>query len=254
MQLCWKNFLKLYLASTTDALKKGEAWSLLKSCVTGLTQKWETEKKLGLCYRCLGKGHHGDSRTWSREGGIDGCKDRHHRLLHEEKVAPESMEGKADTPLTEENKFSTYERVHEHAKRSIALHTVPDILKHGERRLQVYCFLDEGSDTSYVNEDVVEKLGLGGRKEKVIINVAIGQKVTLMSATMEIGLESLDGRVDTVIVAKPSNNICGGMKPIIWLQIKDQWKHLMDIPFPKLGKRSKIDVLIDSDYYNLLFL
>ena len=62
---------------------------------------------------------------------------------------------------------------------------------------------------------------------------------------MEIGLKSLDGRVDTVIVAKTSNNI--------WLQIKDQWKHLRDIPFPKLGKRSKIDVLIGSDYYNLLF-
>ena len=43
-----------------------------------------------------------------------------------------------------------------------------------------------------------------------------------MSATMEIGLESLDGRVYTVIVAKTSNNICGGMKPIICLQIKDQ--------------------------------
>ena len=34
-----------------------------------------------------------------------------------------------------------------------------------------------------------------------------------MSATMEIGLKSLDGRVDTVIVAKTSNNICGRMKP-----------------------------------------
>ena len=74
-----------------------------------------------------------------------------------------------------------------------------------------------------------------------------------MSATMEIGLESPDGWVDTVIVAKTSNNICGGMKPTNWLQIKDQWKHLRDIPFPKLGKRSKIDVLIGSDYYNLLF-
>ena len=29
---------------------------------------------------------------------------------------------------------------------------------------------------------------------------------------------------------------------------------MRDIPFPKLGKRSKIDVLIGSDYYNLLFL
>jgi len=54
------------------------------------------------------------------------------------------------------------------------LHTVPINLKHGERCLQVNCFLDEGSYTSYVNEDVVEELGLDGRKEKVIISVANG--------------------------------------------------------------------------------
>ena len=80
----------------------------------------------------------------------------------------------------------------------------------------------KGGDTSYVNENVVEKLGLDGRKEKVIINVANGKKVSLMSATMEIGLESPDGWVDTVIVAKTSNNICGRMKPTNWLQIKDR--------------------------------
>ena len=42
-----------------------------------------------------------------------------------------------------------------------------------------------------------------------------------MSAMMDIGLESLDCQADTVIVAKTSNNICGGMKPTNWLQIKD---------------------------------
>ena len=143
MQLCWKYFLKLYLASTTDGLKKREACRLLKSCVAGFLRKlstrykhqelsmvcpvlevyeeraqlslisgpqkrnvivpvkcatkntqfgnvmcsrewniyrkkWETAKKLGLCYRCLGKGHLGDPCTWNRECGIDGCKDRHH--------------------------------------------------------------------------------------------------------------------------------------------------------------------------------
>ena len=76
-----------------------------------------------------------DSCTWSRECGIDGCKHKHHWLLHEEKIAPGSMEGKADTPLTEENKSSTYETEQEHAQRSIALRTVPVILKHGERHL-----------------------------------------------------------------------------------------------------------------------
>ena len=66
-------------------------------------------------------------------------------------------------------------------------------------------------------------------------------------------MERLDCHMDTVIVAKTSNNICGGMKPTNWLQIKDQWKHLRGILIPKLAKNSKIDVLIGSDYNNLLF-
>ena len=98
-------------------------------------KKWDMAKKPGLCYRCLGKGPLGDSCTWSRECGIDRCKDRHHWLLQEEKIAPGSMEGKADTSVTEENKSSTYETVQEYAQRRIALHTVPVILKRGERHL-----------------------------------------------------------------------------------------------------------------------
>ena len=43
------------------------------------------------------------------------------------------------------------------------------------------------------------------------------------------------------------------MKPTNWLAIRDKWEHLRNIPFPKIGKRSTIDVLIGSDYYNLLF-
>ena len=45
MQLCWKSFLALYLASTTHGLKKREAWSLLKSCVAGLLRKLNTRYK-----------------------------------------------------------------------------------------------------------------------------------------------------------------------------------------------------------------
>ena len=216
-------------------------------------KKWETAKKLGLCYRCLGKGHLGEECRWSKECGIDGCKEHHHQTLHPKKSLPDFTEGNTDASNVNGNESSTYETVKEHEQRRIALRTVPVILKHGAKRLQVNCLLDEGSDTTYVNEDVVEELGMEGPKEKVTINVANDQKVDLMSATMEIGLESLDGRVDTVIVAKTSHSICGGMKPTNWLQIRDQWKHLRNIPFPKLGKRSKIDVLIGSDYYNLLF-
>ena len=108
--------------------------------------------------------------------------------------------------------------------------------------------MHESSGTSYVNDDVIEEMGLNGTKEKVITNVANGQTASLMLATMEVGLDSLDGQVETIIVAKTSNIICGGRKPTNW---PANQKHVRHITFPKLGERSKIDVLIGSDYYNL---
>ena len=146
------------------------------------------------------------------------------------------MEGKCKTSYVDGNKSTLYETIKEREQQRITLCTVPVMWKHGAKRFQVNCFLDEGSDTTHVNEDVGEELGLKGWKEKVTINVANHQKVDLMPVTVEIGLESLDGRVDTIIVAKASNSICGGMKRTDWLQIRDQWKHLRDTPFPKTWK------------------
>ena len=68
------------------------------------------------------------------------------------------------------------------------------------------CFLDKGSDTTYINEDVIETLGISTQKEEITINVANDQKVRLMAATLETGLESVDGKVDTLIVVKTSDN------------------------------------------------
>ena len=75
----------------------------------------------------------GDSCAWSRECGIDGCKDRRHRLLNDEKVAP-GPRREGCISLTEGNKSSTYETVQEHEQRSITLWTVPVTLKQGGRR------------------------------------------------------------------------------------------------------------------------
>lgn len=45
------------------------------------------------------------------------------------------------------------------------------IFKYGKRWLLVNCFFDEGSDIIYVNEDVIEMLGISIEKEEIIINV-----------------------------------------------------------------------------------
>ena len=110
----------------------------------------------------------------------------------------------------------------------VALRTVPAILKHGKKSILVNCFLDEGShsDTTYVNKDAVEELGVQGEKELITVNVANDQEVRFPSMTFVIGLESVDGSVDAKIEAQSSEKICGGMKSVDWVRIKGNWNHL----------------------------
>ena len=259
-------------------------------------RRWETAKRLGLCYRCLGRDHLGNACTNYRECNIDGCKDTHHRLLHAQpkgssgqrsfphEVDKESKttetgnkevvihpnqtylaQESASTQVTEgdeseslqvtEGDASTHTATMEitnKPEKVIALQTVPLILKNGNKRIMVNCFLDEGSDTTYINEDLVEELGVRGQKEKIIVNVANDQQVKFMSMTFEVGLESIDGNVNKTIVAKTSQKICGGMKPVNWVKIKHKWTHLRDIPSPELAQRGTIDILLRADNHELM--
>ena len=58
--------------------------------------------------------------------------------------------------------------------------------------------VDEGSDTIYVNEDVINEIGLTGKKEPIKVNVENDQTICFMSGTFEIGLGSTDGRAEEV--------------------------------------------------------
>ena len=115
------------------------------------------------------------------------------------------------------------------------------------------CLLDEGSDTSYVNEDVVEALGLQETKTKLNFKVAKDETISFMSSMFEIGLESMDGRVDTCITAQSSKKICGGMKPVNWIQMKHNWEHLKNIRFPKLSPGRTVDILLGADCHELMY-
>ena len=136
-------------------------------------KKWEAAKQFGVCFRCLDYDHLGHQCPKSKACDVAGCKKTHHPLLHESQPRQETK-----VPSTEgDTQTTTLNTIERHEERIIALRTVPAILKHGKRRLLVNCFLDEGSDTTYVNEDVIETLGISTEKEEITINVANDQKV-----------------------------------------------------------------------------
>ncbi|CAG2211582.1 unnamed protein product [Mytilus edulis] len=50
-----------------------------------VNKRWDTRKRLQLCYRCLGHDHVGRQCPRSRACNLDGCKEVHNRLLHRDK-------------------------------------------------------------------------------------------------------------------------------------------------------------------------
>ena len=178
-----------------------------------IQEKWGTAKKLGVCDRCFGDDHLGGECPRSRVCNIDGCRDRHNRLLRgnqtgnlpqsrpqgsqpqstqhqltrtnqERQEVPPSRkdtalangtqdQGSGHTTEGDANTNSTSLKIQE--AEEVALRTLPVILKHGKKRLLVNCFLDVGSETTYVNEGVVEELGVKEEKELITVNVANDQ-------------------------------------------------------------------------------
>ena len=82
-------------------------------------RRWDFAKKCGLCFRCLREDHFG--KTCSRDRGCtaEGCKKRHHSLLHYENATQQrgsdAMEGNLVT------RTSTMETIEEHEQRNVAL-------------------------------------------------------------------------------------------------------------------------------------
>ena len=268
-----KNHRKCLVCAGLHPIWKCEAFKQLSN-----EDKWRIAKETGLCYRCLGDNHLERSCPRSRQCDAKGCRETHHYLLHFEGSPINQSRLRVDARpylhpptmpfsnretangaalLTTEGNAAirsvTMETVgQQESQQEVALRTIPIILKNGNRRLLGQCLLDEGSDTTYVNEDVVEVLDLTSEKERITV-IANDKSISFMSGTFKIGLESADGRVDREVTAQTSEQIFGGLKPVNWLKIKQNWSQLRSIPFPKLATPNQIDVLLGADHFELMY-
>ncbi|XP_064629276.1 uncharacterized protein LOC135488565 [Lineus longissimus] len=219
-----------------------------------INKRWEKAKHLALCYRCLGRNHLGSKCERTRECGIDECKETHHRLLHGKRTSV--MPARKDTEEKRERDrnhstvtLKTTDQTNE--EKFISMRTVPVIVKNGKRRIKVNAMLDDCSTTTYINADVAAELGLQGEIQKTTVQVLNGKTETFDSMPVQIGLESLNHRIDMNIIAKTTNNVTGDLKAIDWNQYADRYEHLRDIGFPKFGRRDTVDLLIGQDYQEL---
>jgi hypothetical protein len=114
----------------------------------------------------------------------------------------------------------------------------------------VNAFLDDGSDSTYVREDIVTALGLKIQESELTISTITGTE-KIPSGLVGLTIESLDGGIRRRIGARSLKSMCEGMPIIDWCKRKKEWKHLEGIYFPRTPGHSTIDILIGADHPEL---
>ena len=179
-------------------------WSCDKFKRESVRQWWILAKEKQLCFRCLSNRHQGKDCPRTQTCGLDGCKNNHHRLLHEpvgdrkgkddykaEDKASQSQSGRSLKPVTdsenenvsllepqigaEKGTYITTLASAGTADEVVSFRTVPVWLKANGQKIRVNAVLDDASSTSYVSEEVARALGVSVPYEPVTVQVLYRQ-------------------------------------------------------------------------------
>ena len=136
----------------------------------------------------------------------------------------------------------------------VALQMVPVILQGKSGiRIKANAFLDGGSGSSYLKEEITDVLGLEAESRPLRVSVFGAKSIVTDSKTVTAQLESMDGGTKREILLWTTPNICE-MKAVDWFHTTRSLSHLCDLEIPKPAGHGEVDLLIGSDYYKELLL
>ena len=278
---------RLYLANTKGATvvvqcpvcnEEHKIWNCSKFKDMSASQRWMKAKQLMLCYRCLGSSHMGKSCPRNCVCSVDGCSESHHYMLHKpiqgkgasnpSSASAASLSAATSVPAAasgNDNASSCRESsvapsrprshladtVHSQQIESIALRTVPVIVKANGKFTRINAVLDDGSTHTYINSDLAETLGLHGEVKHISVSVLNGHVASFDSMPVEFDVSSVSSEETVHMQAETLSRVAGDFRPVNWRKRKRHFDHLAHIDFPALGQKPIVDLLIGLDYSDL---
>ena len=218
--------------------------------------RWQIVKNERHCFSCLRRGHRtADCYRRSRCA----CGRAHHRLLCSEQSAGTGAGAGTGTgvpqppaPPPPQRRVTTTGGLHCYARRRVALRTLPVMVELAGRQMLVNAFLDGGSDTSYIREDVAHVLGASWNQENLQIATLGGAVINQKTSEVELNVSSVtDGKIVAKIKTWTLPVVCDDLEMINWEVDRGTWPHLQDIDFKKPAGSGVVDLLIGSDYPEL---
>ena len=221
-------------------------------------ERWELAKQHKLCYRCLTANHKGQKCQKSRICGIQGCQETHNRLLHQsrhQRHESSSLRNVSDVQesIPQPDRSLVTTTLKTSSNEYLPLRTVPVLLQNGLKQMRVNALLDDASTKTYLNADVATELGIIGEPHQVSVSVVNDRTETFKTNTVNFILKSIDGKISRPVNAWTTTRVTGNMKVIDWRKHANKWKHITSVPFPSIGQRPIVDILIGADQADLHF-
>lgn len=195
------------------------------------------------CWRC-GRGHHAANCTL--KALCPSCNRKHLQALHEvndqsrstEEAVPASAVLYVDRP-TSDNK--------------ILLKVTKVLLQNGNKSMEAYAILDDGSERTIILHEAVQKLNLKGQPEDLVLRTVRQDTQTIHGAAVTFTVSSVTNpckafRIRSAFTAN-SLSLAEHTHPVRVLQKK--YKHLAGLPLQHLHKVKPV-VLIGSDCPHLI--
>lgn len=126
-------------------------------------RRWKELHNNKLCRKCLRQ--HGRFCAESKSCGMDGCTFKHHSLLHDKKKhSNQEVTEKKIIPIAKSvnNSHSTFNR-------RVLFRIIPVALHAGDRTILSFAYLDDGSDLTMANKNLIVRLGIKGSSEPLCL-------------------------------------------------------------------------------------
>ena len=143
-------------------------WSCISFLSLPIKERFRKAVSKGLCFRCLESGHRAEV---CQKSLCKYCRKKHHSHLHLEPVnsQPEEANSKSSEPPSSSATPPSSPSI---VASSIAVNSGGKVILCGSngRRKVVRCFFDPGPQTSFVQQSVVEELGLDGETVRIAVS------------------------------------------------------------------------------------
>ncbi|XP_058448825.1 uncharacterized protein LOC131428801 [Malaya genurostris] len=218
-------------------------------CPTFLKSNVEERKAILIkhkaCFNCCNYANHRlKTCLFKKRCEVKGCTGKHHTLIHQ---------NSENSILVSEKKEKGAEKVHYHEEKGKVLYQIiPVTLKNNDKQVDVLAFLDPGSSTTLILEEVARQLGISGKQKPLTLSWTNGEEqVDKGSEEISVRIKGYKGKTYLLEKVRTLKEMSLPTQSIRKKQLVKSYPYLSDVEFSDYGNE-KPKLLIGLPHSNIM--